>query len=151
VREGDVSLRLVAFALTLALVSALGPTSALAESLIRPGQHFVGLVNGAHDNAVVYVACAGPIVPDRRTHPLRGQTMSVAHVRAGGGSTGSTGTRIVARFLDDKSVAVKFRSYGLQQELPTSILVPCEGKGVVRSPRSRVRQPRLPTSSRWRT
>ena len=89
-------------------------------------------MNGAHDNAVVYVACGGPIVPDRRTHPLSGQTVSVAHVRTSGGFTGSVGTRIVARFLDDTSVAVKFTSYGVQQEVPTSILVPCEGKGVVR-------------------
>jgi hypothetical protein len=124
--------RRVAVALTLALLSAFGPATAVADSTIRAGQHFVGLVNGKSDNAVVYVACAGPVVPDRRTHPLSGQSISVARQSAGGGFTGTASTRIVARFLDDKSVGVKFTSYGVPQKVPTSILVPCGGKGVVR-------------------
>lgn len=124
--------RVVVVALICALSAALGPAAAAGESPIRPDQHFVGLVNGKSENAVVYVACAGPVVPDRRTHPVSGQSLSVARQSAGGGFTGTAATRVVARFLDDKSVAVKFTSYGVQKEVPTSILVPCEGKGVVR-------------------
>ena len=39
---------------------------------------------------------------------------------------------MVARFLDDTSVGVVLTTYGATAPVPTTITVPCEGKGVVR-------------------
>ena len=41
-------------------------------------------------------------------------------------------SRVVARFLDDTSVGVVLTTYGATAPVPTTITVPCEGKGVVR-------------------
>jgi hypothetical protein len=130
--------------LSLILVASVFLPSAAAQAAepIAPHQHFVGLVNGHHQGAQVYVACPGP-ARGQTTHPLQHQTLAVAPVGAGGGFTGEAATRVVARFLDDKSVAVVFTTYGTTQPVPTSITVPCEGTGVVRfAPR-----PSSPTST----
>jgi len=125
--------------LSLILVASVFAPSAAAQTTeaIAPHQHFVGLVNGHHEGAEVYVACPGP-ARGQTTHPLQHQTLAVAPIAAGGGFTGEAATRVVARFLDDKSVGVVFTTYGTTQPVPTSITVPCEGKGVVRfAPRPR--------------
>ena len=125
--------------LSLMLVASVFVPSAAAQATepIAPHQHFVGLVNGHHEGAQVYVACPGP-ARGQTTHPLQHQTLAVAPVAAGGGFTGEAATRVVARFLDDTSVGVVFTTYGTTAPVPTSITVPCEGKGVVRfAPRPR--------------
>lgn len=112
--------------------------AAQAADSVGPHQHFVGLINGHHEGAEVYVACPGPVRPGRTTHPLQKQTLAVALVATGGGFTGEAANRVVARFLDDPSVKVVLTTYGTTQPVPTSITVPCEGTGVVRfAPRPR--------------
>jgi hypothetical protein len=122
--------------LCLSLILATGPflpsAAARAGAPIAPRQHFVGLVNGRHADAEVYVACGGPGGGDRTTHPLQSQTLAVARARSGGGFTGDAASRVVARFLDDTSVGVLLTTYGATAPVPTTITVPCEGKGVVR-------------------
>src|SRR5438270_12648180 len=125
--------------LSLVLVAIVFVPSGAAHATqpIAPHQHFIGLGNGHHEGAQVYVACPGP-ARGQTTHPLQHQSVAVAPVAAGGGFTGEAATRVVARFLDDKSVGVVFTTYGTTQPVPTSITVPCEGTGVVRfAPRPR--------------
>ena len=77
------------------------------------------------------MACGGP--PAGRTaHPLQNQTLTRDRARSGGGFTGDAAGRVVARFLDDTSVGVVLTTYGATAPVPTTITVPCEGKGVVR-------------------
>jgi len=130
--------RALCLSLILATEAFVPSAAARAADRIAPRQHFVGLVNGHHKDAQVYVACPGPGRPGRATHPLQNQTLAVARVASGGGFTGEAATRVVARFVDDTSVKVVLTSYGTTQPVPTSITVPCEGKGVVRfAPRPR--------------
>src|SRR5947199_10154017 len=74
----------------LLIVAALGLTitAADAQEPIQPNQHFIGLVNGSNVAPVVYTVCAGPTWPGRTGPVPGGQTMSVAYVAGGAGSTG---------------------------------------------------------------
>jgi hypothetical protein len=115
-----------------------GATAARAQTPIGPNQHFLGLVNGSNDDPIVYTVCGGPISPGRTGPVLGGQTMAVAQVAQGGGYTGpfsqvyswfgpTTPTPVAAQL----PVTLKFAEYGVPQEIPTSVRVPCDGTGQV--------------------
>ena len=125
----------VAFAI-IALVGA-GGEAAAAHTPIAPQQHFVGAVNGkqgsaALDRAVVETVCPGP-AGGHRTGPVKkGQTMAVAQVAKGHGDTGVF-SHIYAWFqpvpAGARPVMLTFKRYGEAQRIPTSVRVPCSGKG----------------------
>ena len=117
----------------LTLLVLLGASGAAgADESIRPGQHFIGLVNGS--NPVVYTVCPGPIGPGRTGPVAGGQTLAVAHVGARGGHTGPF-SQVYAWFEQDSSAngpqQVKFRTYGTQKKVPAAVRVPCDGTGQV--------------------
>ncbi len=115
-------------AATLALlVAAAAPNAAAAAPPIKPNQHFLGLVNGKHDHAVLYVLCAGPM--GGQGHVAAGQTVAAERVGRGGGDTGSGGGQISVRITPTTIVALK--RYRRTQSIPTSAEVPCQGTGTV--------------------
>jgi len=122
---------------TITLVScALVASSIVASAsntVIRPHQHFVGLVNGRHLNAIVRVACPGPAVSNSGT-VVGGQTMAVAHTVKGGGDTGLF-SGVYAWFEPaqggPRPTSLHFRTYATSMTIPTSIHVACGGAGVV--------------------
>ena len=122
-------------ALATSLALTAGTAGAAAPVPVRPKQPFVGLVNGRHAGAVVYVLCPGPIRPGETGHPLGNQRLSV---RLGalppllGGFTGSLGSAIVATFREDPSASDTFTAYGVPQPIPLSLSLPCGGSGLVR-------------------
>ena len=110
---------------------ALAPTVASHAARVRPSQHFVGTVNGNHDNAFVYVVCPGPEWPGRTGPPSGNQYLATILVPSGGGFTGSDATSIVASFTDDPSTAVVLRQYGVARPVPADLALPCSGTGSV--------------------
>jgi hypothetical protein len=128
---------LSALAVALAMMVSsfgFGTTVAAAREPIGPDQHFIGLVNGGNDDPIVYTACPGPSSPDRRGHVVGGQTMSVAKQADGAGYTGPF-SAVYAWFAPTKSGTtprqLKFTTYGRVRDIPTSVRVPCDGKGTV--------------------
>jgi hypothetical protein len=124
-------------ALSLALVIAVtAPLSTVASAAapIKAGQHFLGLVNGKHEAPVVETVCPGPGGPDR-FGPVEGkQTMSVVHIRKGGGDTGLFSSvyswfQPVAGGV--RPIQLRFKSYGTKRLIPKSVRVPCGGTGTV--------------------
>jgi hypothetical protein len=116
----------------LATVVAFGvavPAEA-ATPPIRPNQHFVGLVNGKHVGAVIYVVCPGP-AGDRTGPPAGNQTVKVVRVASGGGYTGSSANRIWAEFNKDSIHVVGFTTYNTAKAIPTGLQLPCSGTGTV--------------------
>ena len=111
-------------------------TAASAAAPIRPGQHFVGIVNGVRPGnaAVVRTVCAGPISPGRTGPVAGGQTLAVARVHAGGGYTGPF-SQVYAWFAEDASDGgpqqAKLASYGTPVGVPAGVRVPCDGTGEV--------------------
>ena len=97
-------LRRAARPLCLSLILATGPfppsAAARAGAPIAPHQHFVGLVNGLHVDAEVYVACGGPGGGDRTTHPLQNQTLAVTRTRSDGGFTGDAASRVAPAVVE---------------------------------------------------
>lgn len=128
VSAGRVPRRLAAPAVACALAAGLLTASgAAASGRIGPNQHFIGLVNGKHAGAVIYVVCAGPA---GGTGPVAGgQTVAVKRVRSGGGDTGAGGGVVYARITP--SSIVEMRRYGQSESIPSSTQVPCQGTGVV--------------------
>jgi hypothetical protein len=115
-----------------ALVTSSVVASA-SSSPIRPGQHFVGLVNGRHRNVTVRTVCPGPAVTS--SGPVAGgQTLAAAHVAKGNGNTGLFND-IFAWFVPAKAAAkpasLQFRTYATPITIPTTVRVPCDGTGVV--------------------
>jgi hypothetical protein len=107
---------------------------------IRPGQFFVGSVNGSLGQpkpATIRVICPGPSVGPG--HPLAGQTVEVGRVPGpvpNAGYTGKSATSISVFFGAPPPNAgaigpVSFTRYGVAKPIPTSISVPCGGSGVV--------------------
>ena len=103
---------------------------------IRPHQYFNGLVNGSSGNAVIRMACFGPIRPGQTGHPFAGQTVSVSGPLAvGAGFTGMADS-IVAT-LDYASpvatpgatVLALFRYYEMPAPISTALNLPCSGTG----------------------
>jgi hypothetical protein len=108
---------------------ALGAGSAAASTPIGPDQHFVGLVNGKHAGAVIYVVCPGPADGDRTGPIAGGQTVAVRRVSTGGGDTGQGAQVIYARITP--TTIVSLSAYRHPQRIPTSGSVPCKGTGSV--------------------
>lgn len=125
---------------TLAIVSLIfgsasgSVATAGASGLIRPNQHFAGVVNGKRAHAVVYTACPGPASGGRTGPIVGGQTLSVARVASGHGYTGLF-NQVYAWFVQDSSVngpqQLKFTTYGTKQAIPSTVRVPCDGTGQV--------------------
>src|SRR5207237_1380635 len=89
------AVRLLAVSVAVSSLFSVSPGSAIGAS-IGPEQHFVGLINGRHRSAEIYLDCPGPPQVGR-TGPLAGkQTVSVRRVRIRGGDTGSIGHAIWA-------------------------------------------------------
>jgi hypothetical protein len=124
------TLRLVtAVTLSLSVGILLGAGAAAASSQVGPDQHFVGLINGKHVGAVIYVVCPGP-VDGGDTGPIAGgQTVAVRHVASGGGDTGQGAHIIYARVTP--TTIVSLGSYGDPEQIPSSARVPCGGSGSV--------------------
>jgi hypothetical protein len=118
-----------------AIVACVGAGSgvALAQTPIKPRQHFAGIVNGQEGSAVVYTVCPGPITR-HRFGPLKGgQTMAVAETASGPGYTGPF-SQVYSWFQPlpagaTSPVTLTFTEYGVAQNIPASVRVPCDGTG----------------------
>jgi len=128
-----------AAALAAIAIAVVGGTSAAAsaQESIGANQHFIGLVNGSHALPTVDTVCPGPIRQGRRGAVAGGQTLSVAEVVHGRGFTGPL-SQVYAWFPPRPGktpTQFVFDTYGTPQTIPTSVRVPCGGKGrVVFSP-----------------
>ena len=74
----------------IAVVFIVGSLSVAAASVrrpVRPGQHFIGRVNGRHRAAVVETVCPGPTSPGQQGPVAAGQFFSVSRARTGQGYT----------------------------------------------------------------
>jgi hypothetical protein len=122
-----------ALALALAVLSVGGSTAEAAQP-IGPQQHFRGVVNGSKQDAVVHTVCAGPSAPGRTGPVAGGQTVAVVRGRAGGGFTGPF-TQVYAWFVPAQPwpapTQLVLTAYGTKVAIPTSVQVPCDGKGTV--------------------
>jgi hypothetical protein len=119
-------------AVLLALGMAQSPVSDAAS--VEPNQRFLGLVDGDHNDAVLYVFCPGPTFPGQTGDATGGQYVAallLPSTAGGGGSTGPSATHIVVRFSDDPSVSVNLFAYGVAKALPSGLSVPCSGHGKV--------------------
>jgi hypothetical protein len=110
------------------------PGEGASPDSIGPGQSYLGVINGKTANPTVDVVCPGPAAGDRRGPPTSSQTLAVTKSPAlsGPGFTGSSAHHIVAVFADDRSSRVRFHAYDHPKAIPTTLSLPCEGKGVVR-------------------
>ena len=121
---------MLAFAV-IALMGA-GGEAAAAQTPIAPQQHFVGGVNGKQSSAVVDTVCPGPATKHRTGPVKKGQTMAVARAAKGRGDTGLF-RHIYGWFqpapAGTKPVALTFTQYAEPQGIPSSVRVPCSGKG----------------------
>jgi hypothetical protein len=130
------SFLLLASTLTL-LVGVVCGGVAGARTAIGPRQHFVGLVNKHTTNATILMVCATPD-PNETGHPLGGQTITVKPPSTAASTTGYTGTHgrsITASFVlpvaaSTTNAAISFTRYG-SQTIPTSLVLPCAGSGLV--------------------
>lgn len=133
---------LVGCSLTVVGLSMLpGAAGAATHPRIRPGQSFVGSVNGSLGRptpAVIRVVCPGPSTGSG--HPLAGQTVEVGRVPpssvSDSGFTGKRASSIAVFFgapppTPSAIGAVTFTRYGVSKPIPTSVTVPCGGSGVV--------------------
>jgi hypothetical protein len=98
---------------------------------VLPGQFFTGLVNGQSTLAHILVTCDGAT-----GHPVAGQTFSARQLGAATDpSDGFTGT--AAKTLDiglsgdTGTVPLQLRAYGEIAPIPTSLVLPCAGAGIV--------------------
>jgi hypothetical protein len=109
-----------------------GGVAAAFGSRVAPHQHFTGFVNGKNTAAVIRTVCPGPAGGTGRVSS--GQTVSVRLNRGGAGYTGPF-SQIYAWVVPptgstSRPEQVTFRSYGTLA-LPTTIQVPCQGRGQV--------------------
>lgn len=131
--------------MVLALVLAAGAPAATAGAsgaLIGPDQAFVGSVDGQFSHATIQMACFGPIQTGQMGHPMAGQMLEVYSppppisyqpgVKVG--YTGDAGTSIVAMIASSGTSygRVRLSEYFTQVAIPTTLLLPCGGGGVVR-------------------
>lgn len=117
-------------------VAATASAAGAAITPIGPNQIFHGVVNGVEADAVIKVICPGPSTPGQTGHPVSGQTIAVVQgpstSQSNSGYTGSAGTSIIAGFGSASSTnALVFSAYNSPLAIPTSILLPCSGKGAV--------------------
>ena len=107
-----------------------GTVAANAEALsspIQPHQHFIGLVNGEHADAVIYTLCPGPAGGDG--HPAADQSVAVRRTAAGGGDTGSEGGVIYARITPTRVLTLT--RFGRPEPIPKAAQVRCQGSGTI--------------------
>ena len=128
-----------------ALITASAGAVIPPQGAVGPHQVFGGLVNGQSgysSPATIRMACFGPIKPGQTGHPFSGQTVEVfrPEVIVGHfGYTGSSANSIVAFFgpppptsvTPPTTSTVTFRYYGVVKAIPTSLLLPCSGRGNV--------------------
>ncbi|NUR62153.1 MAG: hypothetical protein HOV87_26360 [Catenulispora sp.] len=131
--------RSLAFAAALALGVAAAPAASAGPVQdpipIGPNTYFYGLVNGQAADAVIQVACPGPVGPSSTGHPLYGQTAEVRSVvppvSTLYGYTGSAAKQIDAGLTLPTSVTadppIVFGSFFAPAKIPTTWVVPCGG------------------------
>lgn len=110
-----------------------GATAAMAQGApIGPNQFFIGLVNGNHTNAVIYMICPGPSFPGQTGHPEGNQNVSVTQSSTTtSGFTGSLADSIVVSFTPASSGGITLKNYDTLAAIPTSLVLPCAGTGKV--------------------
>lgn len=124
---------LTAAGLAAIVVLMLSAGAASAQTPIGPNQHFIGLVNGSRARPVVETVCPGPARAGRTGPVAGGQTMSVARVAHARGFTGPL-SQIYAWFVPRAGkmpTTLTFATYGTPQDIPTTVQVPCDGRGRV--------------------
>jgi hypothetical protein len=114
---------------------------------IGPNQAFVGVVNGSRVEGRIAVRCFAPTGAEPNTgNPIAGQTVAVENVFTTEsdavvgpplpvlGFTGSAGRVVGVNFgtSDLTKPPVVIRAYNVAVPIPTDIVVPCRGSGVVR-------------------
>ncbi|MGH3795913.1 MAG: hypothetical protein ACRDSP_13610 [Pseudonocardiaceae bacterium] len=110
---------------------------AIDPAPIGPDEYFSGLVNGQTGQASIQMGCFGPIHPGQTGHPFAGQTVEVIPVAGPTsrdiGFTGSAATAIDATFPPPSttSLPVVLHDYAVTEQIPTSLVLPCFGRGVV--------------------
>jgi hypothetical protein len=133
--------------LSVAAVTAVGLLAGPAQaSAIGPKQYFTGVINGIDGNTTtpitIKMACAGSSHPGETGHPRAGQTLAVHQLfpPASGGSIGNTGNdaQIEVFFHAPPPTAARpsastpaFTRYDRPRPLPTSLILPCAGTGIV--------------------
>jgi hypothetical protein len=120
-------------AAALAVALALVASPALAQQPIGRDQHFIGLVNGRDRSSVVRTVCAGPTSTGRLGALASGQRLSVAEVLGAKGYTGPF-PQVFAWFVPAAGhtpVQMTFLKYGHPKLVPSSVQVPCDGRGQV--------------------
>src|SRR5581483_8494948 len=130
------TLAAIAFvAVLLPFGAGVGAGAAQAQTVIGPGQHFIGLVNGSNDTPTVFTVCPGPSSSPQRKGPVAsGQALEVAQVVGGTGNTGvfsSIEAWVVPATTGNRPPHVTFTHYGRSKAIPTSWRVPCNGNGTV--------------------
>jgi hypothetical protein len=127
-----------------ALALATAPlASADAIAAVGPNQYFTAQVNGpasSTGSSVIKVVCPGPVTPGELGHPVSGQTVEAflvlppVTVPNQLGFTGSAAHQIDVFFTPASSgtaAPVVLTAYGVVAKIPTTLLLPCGGSGVV--------------------
>jgi len=112
---------------------SLGVVAASAQTPIGAGQHFIGLVNGSTTSVTVDTVCPGPVSGGREGKVASGQTISIAEVARRHGFTGLF-SQVYAWFVPrhgETPVELAFATYGDPQTIPSTVRVPCAGRGRV--------------------
>ena len=131
--------RLATLGVTATLALSLSATAghAVTDPLpIGPGITFSGVVDGAETNGVIKVVCPGPATQGETGHPVSGQYLEVVTAPPVSADTGYTGTAadsIDAYILTPTGAAngpvVVFKSFYVEEPIPTTIELPCSGTG----------------------
>jgi hypothetical protein len=136
---GKLGVRLVAPAATALVAGALIGAASPAQAGVRihPHQYFTGLVIGKKKLSVIDVGCAGPA---KTGHPVPGQSVEVklmVPTADSGGYTGNHGKQINAALIWSNgpvtvvTAIATFTAYSVKKAIPTTIMVPCSGSGVM--------------------
>jgi hypothetical protein len=125
----------------LALIATVAPSAAAVQDPIPvgPNAYFTAQVNGVSAQAVIKVVCPGPVSSTSTGHPISGQTLEVFRLlpptTVTVGYTGSAAHQIDAIFSAPPSAAgnppVVLSSFFAPVAIPTSLVLPCGGSGVV--------------------
>jgi hypothetical protein len=130
--KGRSILRGVTLALAITALVGASAEAAVAQTPIKPQQHFVGVVNGEEGSAVVYTVCPGPVTKNRTGRVEKGQAVQVVEAAGGHGYTGPFG-QVYSWFQPVKTgtrpVTLTFKLYGEPRAIPRSVRVPCTGTG----------------------
>src|SRR5262245_46397627 len=107
------------------IVGSFSVDALSARPPVRPGQHFIGRVNGTHRVSVVETVCPGPTSPGQQGPIAAGQFFSVSRVSKGHGGTGLF-SQIYAWFEPDPSssaepVAATLTTYRTRVPIPDGV------------------------------